>query len=104
MVAGSEAEAAQGEVWALRAARVFDGETLHEDFPLVVIDGWRIATIERTAARPSDDLRVLDLGDATLLPGLIDAHVHLERQPRSQVAKRHERDGQPALLGDCHLP
>jgi len=56
---------------------------LHEDFPLVVIDGSRIATIERTVARPSDDLRVLDLGDATLLPGLVDAHVHLAFDPDS---------------------
>lgn len=83
MVASSEPEVAHGKVWALRAARVFDGETLHRDFPLVVIDGSRVATIDRTTGRPSDDLRVLDLGDATLLPGLIDSHVHLAFDPES---------------------
>src|SRR3954451_25149965 len=71
------------KVWGLRAARVFDGETLHDDHPLVLIDGSGIATIDTTGARPSNDLDVLDLGDATLLPGLIDSHVHLAFDPES---------------------
>jgi imidazolonepropionase-like amidohydrolase len=69
--------------WAIRAARVYDGETLHKGFPLVVIDGSRIATVDSTTASASGDLQVLDLGDVTLLPGLIDAHVHLAFDPDS---------------------
>ena len=68
---------------AIRAARVYDGETLHKDFPLVVVDGATIVAVDSTTARPSDDLQVLDLGDVTLLPGLIDAHVHLAFDPDS---------------------
>ena len=83
MLAGSGPEVAQGKMFGIRAARVFDGRTLHEDFPLVVIDGSRIATVDSAAACPSGDLRVLDLGDVTLLPGLIDAHVHLAFDPES---------------------
>jgi len=32
---------------------------------------------ERIRAEPADNARTIDLGEATLLPGLIDAHVHL---------------------------
>ena len=62
---------------AYRATRVFDGasEEVMEDGAVVVEDG-RIASI-----MPAEDLpagtEVVNLGDATLLPGLIDAHVHL---------------------------
>jgi imidazolonepropionase-like amidohydrolase len=56
---------------------VFDGDRLHTNSPLVVVDGGRIVGLDTAAARPSDDVRVVDLGDATVMPGLIDAHVHL---------------------------
>ena len=62
---------------AYRATRVFDGasEEVMEDGAVVVEDG-RIASV-----MPAEDLpagtEVVNLGDATLLPGLIDAHVHL---------------------------
>jgi imidazolonepropionase-like amidohydrolase len=72
---------AHRRTWAIRAARVYDGETLHGGFPLVVIDGSRIVALDSTRASASRDLQVLDLGDVTLLPGLIDAHVHLAFDP-----------------------
>jgi imidazolonepropionase-like amidohydrolase len=78
-------------VFALRAARVFDGRSLHENYPLVVIEGSRIAAVDTTSARPSGDLAVRDLGDATLLPGLIDAHVHLAFDADS--ATKHQELG-----------
>ncbi len=45
-----------------------------------------------TGTPPSADLPVLDLGDATLLPGLIDSHVHLAFDPddRSKPAMAEE--------------
>jgi imidazolonepropionase-like amidohydrolase len=66
---------------AIRAARVYDGETLHADFPLVVMDGSQIVAVDSTTGWPAGDLQVMDLGDVTLLPGLIDAHVHLVFDP-----------------------
>jgi len=75
-------------MFAIRAARVFDGRALYKDFPLVVIDGSRIAAVDSGTACPSGDWQVLDLGDVTLLPGLIDAHVHLAFDPES--APQHQ--------------
>src|SRR5512139_2586708 len=59
--------------YALRAARLFDGEALVPS-PMVVVDGTRIAAVGTDAVA---GIPVTDLGDVTLLPGLIDAHVHL---------------------------
>src|SRR5262245_24143424 len=43
---------------------------------VVVIRGDRIQAVGSNAAIPAD-ARVIDLGGATLLPGLIDLHTHL---------------------------
>ncbi len=60
---------------AYRAARVFDGfsEQIIEDGAVLVEDG-HIVSVGQADTLPS---AVVDLGEATLLPGLIDAHVHL---------------------------
>lgn len=62
--------------YALRAARVFDGERLGGP-ATVVVEGGRIARIHQGES-PRLDLPTVDCGqDTTLLPGLIDSHVHL---------------------------
>src|SRR5581483_8100811 len=60
----------------IKAARMFDGssDTLSRN-AVVVVDGNRITAVN-PAAVPTN-ARVIDLGDATILPGFIDAHVHL---------------------------
>src|SRR5436190_23406141 len=61
----------------LEAAHLFDGVDGRLQSPgLVVVEGGRITGVGPDAAVPAG-ARVLDLGDATLLPGFIDAHVHL---------------------------
>jgi imidazolonepropionase-like amidohydrolase len=61
----------------LRAAHLFDGRsgTLVEP-GVVVVRGDRIVAIGAGAALPAA-ARVIDLGDATLVPGFIDAHTHV---------------------------
>src|SRR2546421_6817407 len=62
---------------AIRAAWLFDGtgSRLVAD-PVVVFDGPVIRSVDAGVAPPRD-AHVVDLGNATLLPGLIDTHVHL---------------------------
>src|SRR4051812_42880995 len=60
---------------ALKAARMFDARTGVVVQPgLVVVDGQRISRVGGAVPAGAE---VIDLGDVTLLPGLIDAHTHL---------------------------
>jgi imidazolonepropionase-like amidohydrolase len=64
----------------LRAARLFDGKSDAVVTPgLVVVDGNKIVAVGAKAALPKD-AEVIDLGDVTLLPGLMDAHTHLTEE------------------------
>ncbi len=54
-------------------------DTLEERWipnPVVEIDGERIIAVTANGSAP-DDATVIDLGDATLVPGLADVHAHL---------------------------
>lgn len=63
----------------LTADRRWDGHVLHEGGQAVVADGDRIAYTGPLAGLPPlpPDTPREDLGDATLLPGLIDVHAHV---------------------------
>ncbi|MFB9724819.1 amidohydrolase family protein [Planobispora longispora] len=61
---------------AIRVARVFDGERLLDGITVVLVEDGRIAGVAPGPAAP-DGWPTRDLPDGTLLPGLIDAHVHL---------------------------
>jgi imidazolonepropionase-like amidohydrolase len=49
----------------------------------VLIEGERIRAVGTSVDHPQG-ARIIDLGDATLLPGLIDAHVHLFLHPGAE--------------------
>ncbi len=49
----------------------------------VLVEGERIAAVGTKVTRPAG-AEVIDLGDATLMPGLIDAHVHLFLHPGAE--------------------
>ncbi|MGV7211120.1 CIA30 family protein [Oxalobacteraceae bacterium A2-2] len=61
----------------IRDARVFDGEQLHAKRSVLVKDG-KIADADFRGAAPAG-ARIVDGAGRTLLPGLIDAHVHAYR-------------------------
>ncbi|MFI0904482.1 amidohydrolase family protein [Streptomyces sioyaensis] len=98
VVSGEQRHVQRRGIWAVRAARLFDGFALRPGRPLVLIDGSRIAGVDMTGAPPSADLRVLDLGDATLLPGLIDSHVHLAFDPDDTSKQAIVEEDAPTIL------
>ena len=61
----------------VRSARILDVEegTYLEDHDVLAIDG-RVAEVGRSL-RADQTVEVLDADGATLLPGLVDAHVHV---------------------------
>ena len=86
LTAHAEAPAAGGTV-VLKAAHLFDGRsgTLVEP-GIVVVKGERIVAVGGDSAVPAD-ARVIDLGDATLLPGFIDAHTHITQDHNDNWAQ-----------------
>jgi imidazolonepropionase-like amidohydrolase len=65
------------EIYVIEPSRVFDGESLHSGWR-VVVRGDRIKSAgpANEVAVPSDAVRI-DLRDRTLLPGLIESHSHV---------------------------
>src|SRR5262249_17314519 len=60
----------------LKAAHVFDATgTALRDGAVVIVKGAKIVSVGNGAT--PDGAKVIDFGDATILPGFIDAHVHL---------------------------
>jgi imidazolonepropionase-like amidohydrolase len=68
----------------LHAARLLDIETGKIVAPgEVLVQGERIIEVGATVKHPAG-AQVIDLGDMTILPGLIDAHVHLFLHPGAE--------------------
>jgi imidazolonepropionase-like amidohydrolase len=62
---------------AIRAARLFDGiASTYLPRPTVLVDDARIVAVQSGGDVPAE-AETVDLGDVTLLPGLIDSHIHL---------------------------
>src|SRR5436305_14059001 len=64
----------------LKAARVFTSTSERPLAPgMVIVEGNHISQVGQNLALPPG-AQVIDLGDATLLPGFIDAHVHMSME------------------------
>ncbi|MCX5386998.1 amidohydrolase family protein [Streptomyces sp. NBC_00083] len=69
----------------LTSARLWDGTAATSRAHTgVLVEGDRITAVDARA--PGRGTRTLDLGNRTLLPGLIDAHVHLSSVPPTTIS------------------
>lgn len=90
----------------LRAARLVDGTGAPPvSNGMVVVTGDRITAVGTEIALPAG-ARIIDLGDATLLPGFVDAHVHLIGRPlsdpRSDESATRDLPSYGAIAGVAH--
>jgi len=80
------------KTYVLKAARMFDGKSAALVTPgLVIVTDTKIVGVGAGAGIPAG-AEVIELGDATLLPGFIDAHTHLTGEA-SDDWKQDELDG-----------
>ncbi len=107
----AQSSGAHDGLTALRAGWLFDGSggPLRAD-PVVVLDGPMIVSVA-FGVPPPPHAAVTDLGSATLLPGLVDTHVHLAfdaspdpvaslgRRSDDEVVTAMRRAGRTAVTG-----
>lgn len=88
----------------MHATRVFDGNALQQDATVEIV-GDKVLRIDRAAAFAGSPLPLLELGDATLLPGFIELHAHLEfRHVPADVVLRHGITTLRDVGGPLHPP
>ena len=80
---------AQEQTVAIRAGRLFDAEagTMLQNH-VVLIRGERIVDVGAGVTVPAG-ARVIDLSNATVLPGMIDAHVHVALNVPNESFEHH---------------
>ena len=91
----------------LRGGRVLDPAREFDAQADVLLQGGKIARIERGLAVPSKDSKIIDVKDCWVVPGLIDLHVHL-REPGQEYKENIETGTAAAAAGGfsavCCMP
>ncbi len=98
------AQGAAAEAILLQAARVFDGKSIRTDAAVLVKNG-KVVRVDSRESLKKENVKVIDLGDATLLPGFIELHAHLSFQniPADTILK-HGITTVRDLGGPVHQP
>jgi imidazolonepropionase-like amidohydrolase len=68
-------------VFAVRTPHLFDGEAFRSEGGTVLVDDGRIVGVEPASAVLPEGCPVTEFAGATVLPGLIDMHVHCAGTP-----------------------
>jgi imidazolonepropionase-like amidohydrolase len=69
----------------LKPDKVFDGETLHKNWGVLIQKNRIIAVGEIAEIQPAGIYKTIELKGATLLPGLIEGHSHLFLHPYNET-------------------
>src|SRR5271154_2838088 len=81
---GAQTAQDKARIIVLHAARMLDVETGKVIAPAeILIEGNKIVEVGPSVKHPAG-AETIDLGDTTLMPGLIDAHVHLFLHPGAE--------------------
>ncbi len=88
---------------AVKAARLIDGKgRVPLANPVVLIEGDRITAVGSKLTIPGGT-RIIDLGSATLLPGLIDCHTHMSSGDPGNYYERIFRDSPIDVAVAAHV-
>ncbi|HEY0067697.1 MAG TPA: amidohydrolase family protein [Flavisolibacter sp.] len=79
------ASAQTDSFYLFKPARVFDGENMHTGW-VVLVKGNRIEAAGAMNFKLPANTRIIELPNATLLPGLIEGHSHLFLHPYNEVS------------------
>ncbi len=102
---GASAQAAPPETLVLKAVRMITmaSPTVVSDAAIVVTGNKIVAAGRASSVNVPAGARIIDLGDVTLLPGFIDAHVHLAGRtlgdPKGDMAAVRDYPSYAAILG-----
>ncbi|NGP52777.1 amidohydrolase family protein [Thioalkalivibrio sp. XN8] len=84
----------------IHAGRLIDGRADQAAGPsTIVVEGERIVAVEAGHRAPGPGDRVIDLSDATVLPGLMDMHTHVSSEnSRNSYIERFTQDAPEVTL------
>ena len=74
------------QICYIRAGKVFDGNQILNDRVIAISNGLIEGIYESTYAIP-DSSRIIDASDCTVLPGLIDSHIHFMGAPMPYITE-----------------
>ena len=74
------------QTYYIRAGKVFDGNQILNDRVIAISNGLIEGISESTNAIP-DSSRIIDASNCTVLPGLIDSHIHFMGAPMPYITE-----------------
>src|SRR5438477_8137851 len=96
--AGGNAPPQNATTYVLKPARVFDGDSMHEGWS-VLVRGQRIDAAGPAASITAPpDADTIDLPGMTVLPGLIEAHSHVLLHPYNETPWNDQVEHEPLAL------